>query len=81
MMNWLQTDATQEAALDQQGNDPRGNRYEVVIRFTVEASDPEEAEAAINEIIQEGKLRLIYTEDKDKLHEYDIEEVEPAEIS
>jgi hypothetical protein len=46
--------------------------YEVLVRFTVVAPNPEEAEAAINDIIREGKLRLLDEEDRDPIYEYDI---------
>ena len=50
----------------------RGDVYEVLVRFTVVAPNPEEAEAAINDIIREGKLRLLDEEDRDPIYEYDI---------
>jgi len=58
----------------------RGNLYEVVVRFVVAAPNVEEAEAAVNEIIKEGKLKLLDEEDRDPVEEYDIEETCPAAI-
>lgn len=64
----------------EEGSGARGERYEVVVRFTVEAPDPEEAETAVKDIIQEGILRLIDEEDREPIHDYDIEDVDIAPL-
>ena len=50
----------------------RGEVYDVLVRFNVIDPNPEEAEATINDIIREGKLRLLDEEDRDPNYEYDI---------
>lgn len=58
----------------------RGDRYEVTVTLTIEASNPQEAEESVNEIIMEGKMALMTQQDKDVVEEYDITDIEPADI-
>ena len=58
----------------------RGCRYEVVAKFIIEARDPEEAEQFLNDVIQEGQLKLLEDEDREPIYEYNIDDVTPAAI-
>ena len=60
--------------------EPR-ERYKVVVEFIVESDSPDDAEADIHDIIKEGITILIGDQDRDLIHEYDITEIEPAEIN
>ena len=54
--------------------------YEIVVRLVVIAESEEEAEDAVNEVIQEGKLKVIDEHNEDTIYEYDIETTEPTYI-
>lgn len=58
----------------------RGDRFEVTVRFLVEAPTTEEAEASVNDVIQEGILRLLDKESREPIHDYDIEDISPAPL-
>lgn len=55
-------------------------RYEVLVRFLIEADTPEDAEQDIKEIIEEGILATSEEEERNPKCEYDIESSEPAEV-
>jgi len=58
----------------------RGEKFEVRVRFTVEGPTAEDAETNVNDIIQEGILRLLDTEDREPIYDYDIEEVDSVPL-
>lgn len=59
---------------------PRGDKYEVVVRFTVLSRSPEEAEDTINNMIQDKKLEWADNDESDPIFEYDVEEVDVAAL-
>ena len=79
-LSWALLGYTFPRSTAEEDSGARGNKFEVVVRFTVLAPDVEEAESAVNDIIMEGKLHLLDTDNRDQIYEYDVEEVEPAPI-
>jgi hypothetical protein len=57
------------------------NRFKVVVEFIIESDSVDDAEVDVNDIIQEGILALVGSdEEREPVYEYDIIEAEPAEV-
>jgi hypothetical protein len=68
----------QEVALDRLEN--RG-KFKITVEFVVWGNDIIDAEEQLKEIVQEGILTLIDNEDREPVYEYDITDIEPAELT
>lgn len=56
------------------------DRYKVVVEFIIRATNPDEAEEVMNEMIQQGILRYIDLEEQEPMDEYEVIDIEPAEV-
>jgi len=59
---------------------PLTNKYSITIQFTVEAESADDAEEELKNVIQEGIVTVVDNEDKEPILEYDVTDIEPAEV-
>ena len=56
------------------------NRFKVTVELTVIADCVDDAELEVRDVIQEGILALISSEEREPIYDYNITDVEPAEL-
>ena len=54
--------------------------YRITLEIVVRASDEDEAEERIKEIIQEGILNTLRNEEDNPLEEFEVVDIEPGEV-
>ncbi len=58
------------------------SQYEVLVKFVIRSESADDAADDLKEIIQEGILTYLNDNDRENIVcEYDIEDIEPAEVS